>query len=149
MSFFAEHWEALASLLLSVVAIAIAIYSSRRTAKDATRQIESIKNLSQQTIENTTNEIESVKELAKMQIEVMALDLDKEMAKNFVQTQKAEEESKAIKNILDNNQIDIRNIAIQKYQSEQPIRDLKYHNKYIQLLSEISNRLDQLKANLK
>ena len=148
MSFFAEHWEALASLLLSVVAIAIAIYSSRRTAKDATRQIDSIKNLSQQTIENTTKEIESVKELAKMQVEVMALELDKEMAKNFVQTQKAEEESKAIRNLLDNNQIDIRNIAIQKYQSEQPIRDLKYHNKYIQLLREISKRLDQLKTNL-
>ena len=149
MSFFAEHWEALASLLLAVVAIAIAIYSSRRTAKDATRQIESIKNLSQQTIENTTKEIESVKELARMQIEVMALELEKEMAKNYVQTQKADEESKEIRSILDNNQIDIRNIAIQKYQSEQPIRDLKYHNKYIKLLVEISNRLDQLKSNQK
>ena len=96
MSFFAEHWEALASLLLSVVAIAIAIYSSRRTAKDATRQIDSIKNLSQQTIENTTNEIESVKELAKMLIQTLSIELDMEISKYQVFATRADEEREKI-----------------------------------------------------
>lgn len=148
MSFIAEHWEALASLLLSVVAIAIAIISSRRTAKDATRQIESIKNLSQQTIENTTKEIESVKELAKMHIEVLAMELDKEMAKYIVQAQKADEESKAINNLQNYNHIDIRDMAIKEFHDKQPQRDLRYHTMYIQQLREICKRLDQLKTNL-
>ena len=149
MSFFAEHWEAFASLLLSVVAIAIAIYSSRRTAKDATEQIEKIKDLTQQTIENTTKQVESIKELAKMQIEVMALELDKEMAKFIVQAQQADEESKEISNLQNFNHIDIRDMAIKEFHDKQPQRDLRYHKKYINKLDEISDRLNQLKANLK
>lgn len=149
MSYFAEHWEAIASSLLSAVAIAIAIYSSRRTAKDATRQIESIKNLSKQTIENTTKEIESVKELAKMQIEVLSIGLEKEMAKYVVQAQKADEESKEINNLQFFNHIDARDMAIKEFHNKQPQRDLKYHTIYIQQLREICKRLDQLKTNLK
>ena len=148
MSFIAEHWEALASLLLSVVAIAIAIYSSRRTAKDATRQIESIKNLSQQTIENTTKEIESVKELAKMLIETLSIELDMEMTKYQVLSTRANEEREKLRGIQDMNQRDFKIMMMQDYQNEQPLRDLKYHTMYIQQLREICKRLDQLKTNL-
>lgn len=149
MSFFAEHWEALASLLLSVVAIAIAIISTRRTAKDATRQIESIKNLSQQTIENTTKEIESVKELAKMLIETLSIELDMEMTKYQVLATRANEEREKLKGIQDMYQRDVKIMMMQDYQNEQPMRDLKYHTMYIQQLREICKRLDQLKTNLK
>ena len=45
MNFIAEHWEGLASILLSVVSIGIAICSARSTSKDASRQIASIKRL--------------------------------------------------------------------------------------------------------
>ena len=45
VDFITKHWEGLASLLLSVVSIGIAIYSARSTSKDATRQIASIKRL--------------------------------------------------------------------------------------------------------
>ena len=68
MSFVAEHWEALASLLLSVVAIGIAIYTSRRTSKDATRQIESIKKLAQLQIASSIKQVEM--ELEKNQIQI-------------------------------------------------------------------------------
>ena len=149
MSFFAEHWEALASLLLSVVAIAIAIYSSRRTAKDATRQIDSIKNLSQQTIENTTKEIESVKELAQMLIETLSIELDMEMTKYKVLATRADEEREKLRGIQDTYQRDFKIMMMQDYQNEQPLRDLKYHTMYIQQLREIFKRLDQLKTNLK
>lgn len=40
-----EIFVAIANVLLSVVAIIIAIRSSRKTSQDATRQIESIKQL--------------------------------------------------------------------------------------------------------
>ena len=70
MSFVAEHWYALASLLLSVVAIGIAIYSSRRTSKDATRQIESIKKLAQLQIESSIKQVEMEIEKNQMQIDL-------------------------------------------------------------------------------
>lgn len=81
MSFICEHWEALASLLLSFVAIIKAICSSRKTSKEATRQIESIKELTRQSIENTTKEVESIKELARMQIKSAIKQMEVEIEK--------------------------------------------------------------------
>ena len=148
MSFLCEHWEALSTLLLSVVAIFIAIYSSRKTSKDATRQIESIKRLSQQTIENTTREIESVKELAKLQIKALAIELDMKMTKHKVLAQKANEERKEMNNIQSFNQTEARDMMMKNFQMDQPFRDLKYHSMYIQELRDISKRLEQLKETL-
>lgn len=68
MSFVAEHWETLASLMLSVVAIGIAIYTSRRTSKDVTRQIESIKKLAQLQIASSIKQVEM--EIEKNQIQI-------------------------------------------------------------------------------
>ena len=48
-----EIFVAIANVLLSVVAIIIAIRSSRKTSQDATRQIESIKQLATIQIETT------------------------------------------------------------------------------------------------
>lgn len=63
MNFIAEHWEGLASLLLSAVSIGIAICSARSTSKDASRQIA------------------SVKELGDIQAEASLLSLDMELQK--------------------------------------------------------------------
>ena len=63
IDFIAEHWEGLASLLVSVVSIGIAICSARSTSKDASRQIA------------------SVKELGDIQAEASLLSLDMELQK--------------------------------------------------------------------
>ena len=63
IDFIAEHWEGLASILLSVVSIGIAICSARSTSKDASRQIA------------------SVKELGDIQAEASLLSLDMELQK--------------------------------------------------------------------
>lgn len=149
MSFIAEHWESLCSLLLSVVAIGIAIYSSRKTSREATKQIESIKELNQQTIENTLKEVESIKQLAKMQIEATTLEMDMEITKYRVLAERANEERRAMSDIQNIYQTDFREMRTKDYQAEQPLRDLKYHSMYIQGLREISKRLEQLKSNLK
>ena len=150
VTFFAEHWEALFSLLLSVVAIGIAIYSSRKTSKEATRQIESIKELSRQTIENTTKEIESVKELAKLQIEAQSIELDMEMKRYQVLGQKANEEREIMADIKQNSYSTQRmELMMQDFEMERPKRELQYLSSYIQELERISKRLEQLKKNLK
>lgn len=148
MSFLAEHWEALSSVLLSIVAIGIAIYSARKTSKDATRQIESIKDLTKQTIDNTTKQVESIKELAKLQIEALTIQLDVEMTKYGVQAERANEEKKEMDGILRMNHIDIRDIMIKKFQAQQPQRDLHYLNMLMKELLEVNKRLEQLKAKL-
>ena len=58
MNFIAEHWEGLASILLSVVSIGIAICSARSTSKDASRQIASVKELSALQIDTTIKLLE-------------------------------------------------------------------------------------------
>ncbi len=63
IDFLTKHWEGLASILLSVVSIGIAICSARSTSKDASRQIA------------------SVKELGEIQTEASLLSLDMELQK--------------------------------------------------------------------
>ena len=149
MSFICEHWEALSSLFLSVVAISIAIWSSRQTSKEATRQIESIKELTRQSIENTNEEVEHIKDLAKLQIEALSIDLDMEMKRYQVQGQKADEERKRMSDIQNSYQVQAREIMMQDFEAERPLRDLLYNSIYIQELRGISKRLEQLKENLK
>ena len=132
----------LMSIVGWVITIGIAIYTARSGAKDTAKKIAALE-------DSTTKQVESIKELAKMQIEVMALELDKEMAKFIVQAQQADEESKEISNLQNFNHIDIRDMAIKEFHDKQPQRDLRYHKKYINKLDEISDRLNQLKANLK
>lgn len=149
MSFICEHWEALSSLLLSAVAIGIAIYSSRKTSKEATRQIESIKELSRQTIENTTKEVESIKDLAKLQIEAQSIELDMEMKRYQIQGQKAAEESQQMSNVQHSYQMQQRELMMQDFEIGRPKRELQYLISYIEQLEKLSKRLEQLKNNLK
>lgn len=131
MTFFCEHWEALSSLLLSVVAIFIAIWSSRNTSKEATRQIEGIK------------------ELAKLQIEALSIGLDMEMKRYQVQAQKADEEREIMSDLQSSHQMQARELMMQEFEAGKPMRELHYHAMYMQELRGISKRLEQLKVNLK
>ena len=74
MNFIAEHWEGLASLLLSAVSIGIAICSAQSTSKDASRQIA------------------SVKELGEIQAETSLLSIDLELQKVDAKLRKVQTE---------------------------------------------------------
>lgn len=149
MNFFVEHWEALSSLFLSVVAIGIAIYSSRKTSKEATRQIESIKELSRQTIENTTKEIESIKALARLQIEAQSIELDMEMKRYQIHGQKANEESQQMSRVQSSYQMREQELMMRDFEVERPMRERYYLSLYVKELGDLSKRLEQLKNNLK
>ncbi len=70
-----NEWVTLATVLLSVVSVGIAIYSARSTSKDANRQIASIK------------------ELARIQLEV-AIETMQSEAKIYLATRKKVEDDK-------------------------------------------------------
>lgn len=61
-----------ATILSPIIAVLIAWWMSRSSAKDTAKQIAALE-------ESTTKQVESIKELASMMIEVNALQIDKEL----------------------------------------------------------------------
>lgn len=135
------------TILLSVVAIRIAIYSSRKTSQEATRQIEEMKNLTQQTIENTAKEVESIKELAKLQIEATKKQVELEIKKAQLWAKQASEEAEGIEKIQKDHFIQMAGIhdkSMQKYNEDKPKRDYIRYREFIHGLDEILNELKKL-----
>ena len=121
------------SIILPVIAIVIAICSSRQTSKDATRQIE------------------SVKRLAEIQIETTLRQIEVEIQKNRFLGQQAREEWQKIRD-LKNSQLggneDYRNHRKREIEEERPREQMEFYNTYIQSLNEISGKLIKLKKKL-
>ena len=125
--------ENLINILLSVVAIAIAIYSSKQTSKDATRQIESIKQLS------------------KLQLEIAIKQVEIEIQKNRLLAQQAQEEWKDIQDVNNSglsHQIEWRNEMLREKKERKPQRDFHLYSLYIKNLDEICSDLTLLKKKL-
>ena len=68
MDFIVNHWEAVSSLLLSFVAITIAIVSSHQTSKHAKEQIASIKKMTETSIQNADKQIEEIKKMTNQMV---------------------------------------------------------------------------------
>lgn len=122
------------NILLSVTAIWIAIKSSRNTSKDATRQIESIK------------------QLAKIQIETSIKQLEMEIQKNVLLEKQANEEWNKMLNLNSPGFSDQtwKELMIQRHKEQKPKQDLDFHQSYNrklyvirQNLSELMNKLEQ------
>lgn len=121
----------IANVVLSSVAIIIAIRSSRQTSKDATRQIESIK------------------QLAENQIDLMRMQLDAEIQKNRLLAKQAYVEWQEMKE-LQNSQLgaDFRDHRKRKIEEERPRKQMELYDTYIQSLNEISGKLTKLEVKL-
>lgn len=68
MDFIVSHWEAVSSLLLSCVAIAIATISSYQTSKQAKEQIAGIKEMTETSTRNTDKQIEEIKKMTNQMV---------------------------------------------------------------------------------
>ena len=127
-----EIFVAIANVLLSVVAIIIAIRSSRKTSQDATRQIESIKQLS------------------KIHVEAMRVKIESEVQKNKLLTQQAREEWQKIENIRKPQfGRTYEDEERRKLAEERPRKQIEYYDTCIQNLNEISRKLAKLEEKLK
>ena len=127
MSFIAEHWEALASSLLSVVAIGIAIYSSRKTSIEATRQIKSIK------------------QLAKLQIETTIKQVEIEVKKNQVMLERSRQEAQEAEDIINGSLsyiTEVRDMRMKNFNLRKSARDYDCYSEFDKSLKTI---LDSLK----
>ena len=129
-----EIFVAITNVLLSMVAIIIAIRSSRKTSQDATRQIESIKRLAENQIETTLRQIEV------------------EIQKNKLLGQQACEEWQKIRD-LNNSQLgrdeSYRNLRKREIMEERPQKQVEFYRACIQSLNESSGKITKLKEKLK
>lgn len=141
------------NVLLSLVAIIISIRSSRQTSKDATRQIESIKKLTENQIDLIRVQletVESIKQLAKIQIETILRQIEVEIRKNRLLAQQACEEWQEIRDVK-NSQLgpDFRNHRKREIMEEKPQKQVEFYNACIRSLNESSDKITELKEKLK
>lgn len=128
-----NEYSSLLSLLFSIIAILIAIYSSRQTSKNATRQIESIKQLS------------------KMQLEMTIKQVEIEMQKNILLARQAQEEWESIQKINNSglaHQVEWRNEMLRQHKERKPQKDINFYSFYIKDLESIRFNLTKLKKKL-
>lgn len=121
------------NMVLSVTAIWIAIKSSRNTSKDATRQIESIK------------------ELAKIQIDISIKQMEVEIKKNILLAQQAKDELNKIQEISKSPLSylgDWKNEMLRRNKEEKPKNDLHFYNSYINSLNSTYEGLNKIKESL-
>ena len=114
-----------ATILSPIIAVAIAALTCWLNARDVKRQIESVKELSQQTIDNTTKEVESIRKLAKLQIETSVNQVELEIQKYRLLAEQARQDAKGIDDINNSglaSVVDYRNAMIKKHMEEKPQR---------------------------
>ena len=128
-----NEWCTITTIILSVVAIVIDIWSSWSTSKAAEKQIREIKNLSALQIDTSIKQIEA--EIQKMMAEV----------------KKASKECQDIDDINKGaGQLggDYRNIMMRRHQENKPLRDLQIYSECSHNLNEILKGLKDLKKRL-
>ena len=128
-----EEWTTVATIVLSVVAIGIAIWSSRSTSRAANKQIAEIKQLS------------------KLQIDTTIKQLEAEIQKMMAEVKKAAQDSREIDEINRGAAqlgAEYGNIMMRKHQENKASRDLQIYSDCTHNLNEILNELNSLKQKL-
>lgn len=127
------EWSTVTTILLSLVAIIIAIWSSRSTSKAAEKQICEIKQLSS------------------LQIDTTIKLLEVEIQRIMVEVKKSAQESRAIDEINKSglaHQIEWREAMMRRHQDSRALRDLKIYSECSRNLNELLENLNQLKKRL-
>ena len=128
-----NEWCTITTIILSVVAIIIAIWSSHSTSKDANRQIREIKNLSA------------------LQIDTSIKQLEVEIQKVMVDLKRSSQESEEIEKINKGAAhlgAEYKNIMMSRHQEGKAERDLQMYRDYSSSLNKILKDLKDLKNRL-
>lgn len=127
------EWSMITTISLSVIAIVIAICSSRSTSKAAEKQIREIK------------------QLAALQIDVSIKQLEAEIQKVMVEVKKSAKESMAINEINKSGLVhhkEYRDAMMRRNQESRPLRDMQIYSECSNNLKELLNNLNQMKKRL-
>ncbi len=127
-----------ATILSPIIAVGIAIWTSKRSAKDTERKLEQMR-------ESTQREVEQIRHLANLQIEALIMELDKDIAKNSAITSQANEELSEMRKCNEIHMAAFREIALKEYEAKQPERNYKYARMYLSELKNLKKRIEDIK----
>lgn len=133
-----------ASILSPIFAVIIAIWTSRSSAKDTAKQIAALE-------ESTTRQVESMKSLSQQMIDASIKQVELEIEKNLFLANQAKQEWEGIQNINNGGLSHIaewRNGVMKQFQEQKPERDYKLYCKFIKDLEQIKKGLISNKKKL-
>ena len=135
-----EEWTTIATIILSVVAIVIAICSSRSTSKAANRQIAEME-----------KQVREIKNLSVLQIDTTIKMLEVEIQKTMAKVKLSAMEANSINEIKNSGMEHIgpyREEMMRKIQEEKAQRESQIYNDCSHNLNELLANLNQLKKKL-
>lgn len=125
------------TILSPIVAVFIAWWMSRSSAKDTAKQIAALE-------ESTTKQIESIKELARLQMDASIKQVELEIEKNLFLANQAQQEWEGIKEINNSgmaSQVQWKEIRMQQFREQKPERDYHLYSQFIKDLEKIKKEL--------
>ena len=132
------------TILSPIVAVFIAWWMSRSSAKDTAKQIAALE-------ESTTKQIESIKKLARLQMDASIKQVELEIEKNLFLANQAQQEWEGIKEINNSgmaSQVQWKEIRMQQFREQKPERDYHLYSKFIKDLKTIKKGLEVSKKKL-
>lgn len=133
-----------ATILSPIIAVLIAWWMSRSSAKDTAKKIAALE-------KNTTKQIESIKELARIQLEIITLQLQKETweaRQMMIQTMKKEhdvtDDRFAMLGVPYNDMV--AKIQERQEKSRNLSYDYEFYDKQVKLLDVYAEQLKSIKA---
>lgn len=133
-----------ATIFSPIIAVLIAWWMSRSSAKDTAKQIAALE-------ESTTKQVESIKVLSKQQIEASIKQVELEIEKNLLLAAQAKLEWEGVQKITNgglSNIAEWRNGVMKQFQEQKPERDYQLYCKFIKDLEAIKQRLEANKNQL-
>ena len=135
-----------ATILSPIIAVLIAWWMSRSSAKDTAKQIAALE-------ESTTKQVESIKELARLQIEISTLQMSKELSdarSQYIQI------SKKTMNVLDTRDnmlgIPINDLTSMVFEKREKTNELSIDQEHcikrINMLNSYMERMNAIKDKL-
>ena len=132
------------TILSPIVAVFIAWWMSRSSAKDTAKQIAALE-------ESTTKQIESIKELARLQMDASIKQVELEIEKNLLLATQAKQEWEGIQNINSSGLSHIcewKDSVMKQFQEQKPERDYHLYSKFINELEAIKQNLEANKKKM-
>lgn len=126
-----------ATILSPIIAVLIAWWMSRSSAKDTAKQIAALE-------ESTTKQIESIKELSRLQMDASIKQVELEIEKNLFLAKQAQQEWEGIKEINNSgmaSQVQWKEIRMQQFREQKPERDYHLYSQFIKDLEKIKKEL--------
>lgn len=126
-----------ATILSPIIAVAIAIWASRSSAKATAKQVAALE-------ESTKKQVESIKTLSRQIIEASIKQVELEINKNLLYANHAKQELEGVERINNSevsSQVQWRNIAMRQFQEQKPERDYHLYCKFINDLETIKQGL--------